>query len=161
MRSLLFLLAVVLAMTSCTSSTTYYLVRHAEKGSGSDPSLTEQGVKRANALRDSLKNKGINYIYVTNYLRTQETAAPTASQIGKKSKVLNGKDTPALVRQLRKHKRGNILVVGHSNTIPVVIDSLMKRPQNIVLGEKDYNDLFVVEIEKGKSQLRRKKYGEN
>ncbi len=153
-QKLFLLVFTALMLSSCT--TTFYLVRHAEKGSGSDPDLTAAGHQRAIALCDSLRDKGIDYIYTTNYKRTQQTAAPTATVTGKNPQVITANDTPELVRRLRGHTLNHqILVVGHSNTIPVIIDSLMRSPQNITIQENDFDNLFKVKISRGNNTTRR------
>ena len=53
--------------------TTIYLVRHAEKQSGNDPLLTENGNKRAGTLLHTLKGKPIRHIYASHFKRTQMT----------------------------------------------------------------------------------------
>src|SRR4029078_5982747 len=59
-----------------------YLVRHAEKLTGKDPLLTEQGNKRAGDLMRTLKGKNIQHIFVTEYRRTQNTGDSLRIQLG-------------------------------------------------------------------------------
>ena len=61
-----------------------YLVRHAEKQADgtANPSLTKQGLQRANNLAQQLKDKNIVAVYSTSYNRTQQTAAPLAKLLG-------------------------------------------------------------------------------
>jgi broad specificity phosphatase PhoE len=151
--------------SSC-STTTYYLVRHAEKADdGSDPVLSTAGIARANALKDSLASKKIKSIYVTNYQRTQQTASSLASAIKITPIVLNAGSTSVLVDALQKIK-GNrsVLIVGHSNTIPVVIDSLMKVPQGITIAENDFDNFFALTIKRAlfsKRKLKSTTYGKS
>ncbi len=156
------LLALIAMLSSCT--TTFYLVRHAEKANRtSDTPLSAAGHVRAEALRDTLMNKNIERIFVTDYLRTQQTAAPLATQLGITPTEIPGNQTAQLVQQLRAIKGKNVLVVGHSNTIPVIIDSLMRSPQNVKITETDFDNLFKVKITKGNNATRkftRLTYGE-
>ena len=57
-----------------------FIVRHAEKASvtDKDPDLSLQGRKRADALAHILKDSQITSVFVTEFKRTQQTAAPTA-----------------------------------------------------------------------------------
>src|SRR5438874_10755032 len=56
-----------------------FLVRHAAKAS-QEPraTLSQQGHKRAKCLSDLLQDAGITGIYVTDFVRTQQTAEPIA-----------------------------------------------------------------------------------
>jgi broad specificity phosphatase PhoE len=114
------------AQTAPEPSTTVFLVRHAEKGTeGADPSLSDAGRKRANALAGMLADAGITAIFSSEFHRTQETAAPLAERLGIKVTVVPGKDIDGLVARVRELKPGaRALVVGHSNTIPVLASRL-------------------------------------
>jgi len=72
----------VTTVDSAISTTTIYLVRHAEKQKGSDPMLTEAGEERALKLLSILKDQGVDAVYSTPYNRTKSTAAPTAKHFG-------------------------------------------------------------------------------
>ena len=69
---------VVWALSSCTTS--FYIVRHAEKSATpkEDPLLTEAGSQRAERLKGILSNKGIKKVYSTKTVRTTSTAKPLA-----------------------------------------------------------------------------------
>ena len=62
--------------------TTFLLVRHAEKETGDNPSLTTAGAARAEELARVAADLGIDAIYSTRYKRTRETAGPTAKATG-------------------------------------------------------------------------------
>jgi broad specificity phosphatase PhoE len=72
---ILFLLA-----AAADAAPVVFVVRHAEKttGGGNDPELSPAGHKRADALARILQDSQITAIFVTEFKRTQETAAPTA-----------------------------------------------------------------------------------
>lgn len=125
---------------------TIFLVRHAEKADApaDDPPLTAAGQKRAECLAQVLKDSGIKQIFVTDTKRTQQTAEPLAKALKIKPTVLPGKDTPTLVRDLFYTAGGNALVVGHSNTIPVIIQRL--QGGNVQIGDNEFDRLFVLRI---------------
>jgi broad specificity phosphatase PhoE len=105
------LLSVVVATAAAQS--TIFIVRHAEKGDSSkDSDLSEAGRARAEALATMLKDAKITAIYVTEFKRTQQTAAPLAKGLGITVTMVSSKDRDALVAQLRA-LNGNALVVGH------------------------------------------------
>jgi len=116
------LLALMMLSSSCTttSTTTYYIVRHAEKADKTrNTPLSAEGHARAAALRDTLISQNIKKVFVTNYLRTQQTAAPLATELGITPTEVFANQTPQLVQQLKAIKGRNVLIVGHSNTVPV------------------------------------------
>jgi phosphohistidine phosphatase SixA len=147
------IMAVVLLTTvSAAAQQAVFVVRHAERADGgaagmastgsSDPELSEAGKARAQSLAAALKDAGIKAIYVTEFKRTQQTAAPLASALGIQATIVPAKDMAVLVEKL-KAGPGNALVVGHSNTVPDVIKGLgVAEP--VKLSEADYDYLFVV-----------------
>lgn len=77
-------LFIFIVFNSCTSdeTTTYYLIRHAEKDrtdtSNKNPNLNLEGLERAKKWASYFKNIELDAVYSTNYNRTQQTATPTA-----------------------------------------------------------------------------------
>ena len=80
------------------------IVRHAEKATngGNDPDLSSAGQARAEALARILKDSGITAIFTSEFNRTQETAAPTATSIHVTPTVVAARDTAALVARLHQ-----------------------------------------------------------
>jgi broad specificity phosphatase PhoE len=70
--------AVLLAPLPVCAQVTVILSRHAEKAAAppKDPPLTEAGKKRAEVLAFMLADAGVDAIYVTEFQRTKQTAAP-------------------------------------------------------------------------------------
>lgn len=141
----------VLFLSSCT--TTYYIARHAEKANAtsmtSDVPLSAEGIVRADALRDSLLKKQIKHIYTTNYLRTKGTAQPLSTAIKVPVETYDPKDQ-SFVTKL-KSLNGNVLIIGHSNTVDDLVNELIGKKLLNDLPETAYGDLFV--IKKGKSDV--------
>jgi broad specificity phosphatase PhoE len=128
-----------------------FLVRHAERADtvnggpammGNDPSVSDAGRARAAGLAAALKDAGITAIFVTEYKRTQETAAPIAKALGLTPVVVKANDRADLVSRIRNAK-GHVLVVGHSNTVPDVINALGVAA-TITIADTEYDNLFVV-----------------
>ncbi|MEO6683185.1 MAG: phosphoglycerate mutase family protein, partial [Ginsengibacter sp.] len=64
---------ITLLLSYCTSK--YYVVRHAERiDNSSNSALSSDGLKRAQDLKDTLTSRKIDLIYVSTFLRTQQTA---------------------------------------------------------------------------------------
>ena len=123
---------------SCTSdeTTTYYLIRHAEKDrtdkTNRNPNLNEKGLERAEEWAAYFKNIDFDAVYSTKYNRTMQTAKPTSDskKLEIKKYDLN-KMYNAIFQIATKGK--TVLVVGHSNTTPAFV--------NTILGEKKYEDI--------------------
>ena len=124
-------------------TTTVVLTRHAEKGAGEDPGLTEAGRARAQTLAGLLARAGVDAIFVSEARRTRETAAPVAAAAGIEPIVVSAKEMGSLVDLLKGHHKGEVvLVVGHSNTIPAIAGAL---GEDIgAISEADYGGLWIV-----------------
>ncbi len=128
---------------SCT--TNIYLVRHAEKmNATADTPLSEKGEKRAIALKKCLKNAKIDAIYATDYNRTKSTAKPLSEAIGKPINIYE--PNKSFSDNLKQIKSKNVLVVGHSNTIPETIHDLTS--EVISISEDDFDNLYLITIRK-------------
>lgn len=144
---LLFLAGSALATTASAVPPVIFLVRHAERAaiSGhvpSDTGLSPAGEARARALAQELRDAQISAIYTSEYQRTRETAAPLAHSLGVEAEVVAVDDIRSLVAKL-KTARGNVLVVGHSNTLPQIINALGVSTR-VTVSESDYDNLFLV-----------------
>lgn len=146
-RFLALLLLLGLFASAVAAQPTILIVRHAEKAAngGNDPELSEAGRARAESLANMLKDAGISAIYATELKRTQQTAAPLAKMLQLDPAIVPAKDSAALIAKLRG-STGNVLVVGHGNTIPDLLKGFgIATPINIA--ENDYDNLFVLVLE--------------
>ena len=147
MKHLALILSIpLLLVTYANAVPVVFIVRHAEKAStgGNDPDLSVQGQKRADALAHILKDSQITSVFVTEFKRTQKTAAPTVRAAHVSSTVIPANDIGALVEKLRA-LNGNALVVGHGNTIPDLLKALgIATPVSIP--EDDYTEIFAVSV---------------
>jgi broad specificity phosphatase PhoE len=133
-------------------ATTVVLVRHAERAAPTgDPGLTAAGEARAQALADALRHFRLDGIVVTQYRRTQETAAPAAAARGLVPVVVptwyslpaHADSIAAAVR--RFPPRSAVLVVGHSNTLGLIIAAL-GGPATGDLCDAEYATMFVMTL---------------
>lgn len=141
----------MLTMTPVAFAQSIFLVRHAERADAgmaaattmaTDPDLSDAGRARAETLATMLKDARITAIFTTEYKRTQQTAVPLAKRLGIQPQTISAKDAEGLVAKV-KAAGGNVLVIGHSNTIPDVLKRLgVEIP--VKIGDGDYDDLFVV-----------------
>ncbi len=148
---------------SANSKTKIYLVRHAEKESGSDPVLTTAGKKRAGDLMRKLMNKHLRHVYVSQYRRTQMTADSMRIQLGIDTVHYTADTTGEdLFNTIRQHNDWGktILVVGHSNTILRIAMRLgVKNNAPLEIPDNEFDNLFLLQYKKGKAILSWSKYG--
>lgn len=132
---------------------TLYLVRHAEKQADSsrDPALTETGKERSQKLANWFRDKTITDIWSSDYVRTRDTAGPSASQLGLQLNIYDPANQSVLVRQLSE-RRHNALIVGHSNTIPELA-RLLCNCSIADMEESEYERMIVITISKGETRV--------
>lgn len=140
--------------------TKIYFVRHAEKADDGtrDPDLNAEGKARAENLAKVLANAGIDAIYSTPYKRTMQTGQPLADALEIEIQSYNPSSKTVIFDIIANNPGATILVVGHSNTTPSLINQLIKKGQLEQLEESEYGDLFEVTYKKGKGKLKRKKF---
>ena len=135
-----------------------FVVRHAERAAATpapanpvppghsmmpdDPPLSPAGQARAARLATMLASAGIQRIYTTEFKRTRQTAAPLADKLKIKAVMAAANDPAPLVKQLQQGA-GNVLVVGHANTIPDLLKKLGVK-ESVTIADDQYDDLFLV-----------------
>jgi broad specificity phosphatase PhoE len=143
-----------------------FIVRHAEKANATDPdpSLSDPGKARAIALAATLRDANITDILVTPRKRTHETADPLSDARQLTMHVVGfGSSTPehvaAVAAAVRAATGNAVLVVGHSNTVHLIIEAL-GGPRLTELCDAEYDNLFVVRLSpRGPSSVVRAHYG--
>lgn len=129
----------------------FYLVRHAEKDTTikDEPPLTPEGVKRGTRIAEILRGTRIDAIYSTLTLRTMFTVDSLADIKAMTIKPYENKELKTLIEDVKKSTDYNrIFIVGHSNTIPSITNSIAGRVIfNRIFDENEY-DNFVIVVEK-------------
>src|SRR5438094_8272600 len=107
MKALALFLLVFVSASIASAQPIVVIVRHAEKATdgGRDPDLSLAGRARADELARILKDSGITAIFTSEFKRTQETAAPTATSTHVTPTMVAAKDTAALVARFASAKR--------------------------------------------------------
>ena len=145
MKTVVMILLVVMACPSCT--TYYYVVRHAEKvDNSSDPPLSPAGSQRALVLRDILRNKHIDSVFSTSFIRTRKTVEPLAVETGKSIHLYTG-SVEHVIGELQKIRGKNILIAGHSNTVPQIVRGLSGRSVSAI-ADNDFDNLYIIRVRK-------------
>ena len=111
---------------NCTS---IYLIRHAEKvrdnPENKNPNLNAKGLLRANKWKDVLQHVKFDKIISTNLNRTLETASPISKS--NDLKIITYSPSRKFYDNFLQQNTGmTILIVGHSNTTPLFVNSLIK-----------------------------------
>jgi broad specificity phosphatase PhoE len=136
------------------SVTTVVVVRHAEKDTDhpSDPSLTAAGRRRAEALVAVVEMADVVAIYSTQFRRTRGTVEPLSRRLGLPVTVRESaqgraaESARALAHEiLTTHSGRSVVVVGHSNTVPHIVQALSGRAVAEIT-EQEYEHLFVVVV---------------
>lgn len=152
---------------------TVFLIRHAEKEDEprQDPPLKREGVARSQELARLLGGAGIKAIYTSQFARTKQTAGPIATKLGLSATAITLRSNPTnprliaeestkeVVNKVLEGAGENVLVVGHSNSVPDVIKML---GGDVVptIDERKFDDLFIVTVyAKGKAKVTQIKYG--
>jgi broad specificity phosphatase PhoE len=152
-------------VAQATRETTVLLVRHAEKAAmpADDPPLTPAGEARARDLWMAIRDANVSTVITTQFARTRQTAQPTVSAMGISPTVVPATSpthVQDVVAEIRHHPGTTVLVVGHSNTVPMIVEALgAKRPGAIC--DSRYDDLFIVTVAAdGKANAVHARYGE-
>ena len=168
MRRLLPVLLIFLA--SCGQ--TIYVVRHAEKETGidmatmkpsTDPPLSPEGQERALKLKEILAGKNVRHIYSTNTTRTISTARPLKElTLGLEINLYSSKPDSlnAFIDKIKSIRKGNVLIVGHSNTVDDIANKLAGK--TVVPGDlkdNEYDNLFILKRKGSGYVFKNEKYG--
>lgn len=144
------------------TATTFIVLRHAETtGGGTNPNLSTEGLARADELKRILANVPLAAVFSSNYNRTKQTAQPTADD---KSLAVNIYDplnqSPLVDNWLDTYRGKTVLVLGHSNTAPALLNLFVGSNQYANLPDAEYDNLFIATVsEKGRATVLHLKYG--
>jgi phosphohistidine phosphatase SixA len=119
------ILAACLTAWAGEAARTIFIVRHAERAG--DKSVTtiisDAGKCRAEMLARILADAGVKSIYVTQFVRTQQTAEPLAKKLGLRPEVIANIND--LAPRLQALAQGStVLVISHESQIPELIKRL-------------------------------------
>ena len=162
MKKFLLIIFVFTLFIACTSdkTTTYYLIRHAEKDrtntTNKNPNLNSDGVIRAEKWAKHFENIVLDAVYSTDYNRTQQTAAPTAKS---KDLIVQSYNSSKMYDSIfKKNTKGKtILVVGHSNTTPVFANAILGQKKYKNMADNDNASLYIVTVVNDKKSSEIKK----
>lgn len=124
---------------------TVILLRHAEKlPEGKDPDLSPKGQEFAVRLIKVFSNIKIDAAYTTAYKRTAQTITPLAEQNQLKLITYDPTKSNELVKQIEESGSSTVLIAGHSNTVNLVYNALIKDKKIEALGDDEYRKVFII-----------------
>jgi len=147
-RAALLALALALAVPAAAD---IFIVRHVEKKNPKDDQslLSPAGFKRAEDLRRVFSSVDLKAVYRTEYGRTAQTGAPTAAAHKLAAIETKSDDVKGLAKLLRARPANeDVLVVGHSDTIPDLLNELGVSTR-AAIAPGDYDNLFIVARREG------------
>ncbi len=150
------------------ATTTVIFVRHADRAveDGENSGLSAAGQARAEELVRVLVDvdvvAGPDAIFATQYRYTQETADPLAKRLHLPVQVVDVTDVEGLIERILSDFKGKVvLVITHTEPLPVLIRELHGSKKVPSIAPEEYDNLYIVSIPwYGKVKTLRLKYGE-
>ena len=136
------------------ATTTIIFVRHTDTDLASvsaDPRLNLLGRQRAELLADVVQDidviAGVDAIYVSEHLRTQETAAPVAERLGVDVRISDPfLVEPFMAQVLADHKGEIVLVVTLEDALAPLVEELHGSKNIPVMAPEEYGNIYIVTI---------------
>jgi len=171
----LYILTITFAIALISSSaiaqennvTILYLFRHAEtipppySDNPPNPKLSDLGIERAVLLKNNFRDIAITKIFSSDYTRTKMTVEPLSISKNLEIDTYNPRELEDFALRL-KQMEGIIVISGHSNTTPELVDFLGGDAGPKIDHTIEYDRLYIVVIQNGEtisSQLLR--YGKD
>lgn len=158
------LAAALWGFASAASAQTVVLVRHAEKADASrDPTLSEAGTLRAQALATMFAATRPDLVIVSPLQRTRLTAEPTVLPVGVPLITIpldGGVDAHVAAVVAVTREAGPdalVLIVGHSNTVPLIARAL--GVESADMPECEYDRITRIDLNGARPTVQAGRYG--
>lgn len=149
------------ALSAQNREITFILLRHAErfpstKENNSNPELTPEGIKRSERLVETVRKYKPDQIFSTNLKRTRATVMPLAENLNEKYRIqiqiYDYDEIEAFAEKLLKLDAKTVVIVGHNNTTPALVNLLLKQDKYKQFGESEYDKIIIVKSKRGKAK---------
>jgi len=126
-----------------------FVLRHAERVEYESPDgvLSSAGEERARALARVLADAGVTAVYISERMRTLQTADPLTQALRIAPTAVGGatpEQVDATLKLVRaRDKNGIVVIVGHSDSVPLFLKALGYSGE-VKIGPREHDDLFVV-----------------
>lgn len=163
MKILIFLLCASFLLMSAAENIraqhrnlTVVLLRHAEKDlddpDTANPELSAQGKLRAEKLVRVVNKFQPDAIFSSDYIRTRETVRPLARKNRAMTLIYDTRNLNQMRDLILSGKYERVLVVGHNNTTPMLVNALINQEKYEKLPETEYTKIWVVKIKRNKNK---------
>lgn len=145
--SLLLIFIIQFSFSQEEKVTQVFFIRHAEKvkDGSDDPALTKLGEQRATYWAEVFKNIDFDAVYSTQTIRTTSTALPSAIQSEVEISIYDSKELD-IVQLASEHLGKSILIVGHSNTTPFLVNKLIGEDKFEEIERYNNSNLYIVSL---------------
>ncbi len=136
---------------------TVILMRHAEKdiseeADTANPELSAAGKSRAEKLVALAGKYQPDAIYSTDYIRTRSTVRPLARRRRMMTQIYDPRNLSQMRDLILSGKVKRLVVVGHNNTTPALVNMLLGEDKYKMLPESEYSKIWVVKIKRNKKK---------
>jgi 2,3-bisphosphoglycerate-dependent phosphoglycerate mutase len=147
-KILVSLVLILVTAITYAQTTTFILVRHAEKESDGtrDPELSAEGKLRAERFAALVSKTNIDAIYSTDFKRTRNTVTPLALAKALRVNTYSSMKAADLEALLAKHTHSTIVLAGHSNTIPEIANALVGEKKFAQFSDDDYGNVLIITV---------------
>lgn len=132
--------------TSNPLITKIIVVRHAEKADDGtkNPPLSPEGMQRAERLSTMLSDLQVSQLYATPYLRTNQTLTPLSQRFQISIESYDPSDVKFGETILQKSKGKTIVIAGHSNSSPMLVNRIIKQEKYQKLDESVFTKIWIL-----------------
>ncbi len=132
---------------SLSKTTQIYILRHTEKAdeTAEDPSLSAAGIERAKYWKKVLQHTDFDQVFTTEFKRNIQTAELISAESSVKPELYYPMSFDVL-KFLNLIKGQKVLIIGHSNTIPDMVNRLIDETRYPPMSHENYNILYTITI---------------
>jgi len=155
--SFLVMVATTQSFLLAADPTTVVVVRHAEKQAGmGDVALTPRGRARSLELARIASLFNVSAIYCTDTTRSRQTAQPATVHA---PLLIYDSPSRSWADQVINANRGtSVLVIGHSDTVPVIVKHF--GGGSTTIAENEFDKLIVMRVSNSETTMSQLRYGE-
>ncbi|TDR16362.1 winged helix-turn-helix domain-containing protein [Marinicella litoralis] len=132
---------------SKSNVTQIYILRHTEKAdeTSENPVLSPAGIARAKYWKKVLQHTSFDQVFTTEFKRNIQTANLIASNSSVKPEMYYPMSFD-VVNFMNQIKGQTVLIIGHSNTIPDMVNRLINETKYPPMSHQNYNILYTITI---------------
>ena len=155
-------LSILFLLGSCTQ--TFYIVRHAEKENDTEEAgLSQTGIQRGVDLEKWMADKKLDTVFTSTKRRAVLTGLSVSLPESVYQIALDQSSDAAVnafIERLKKiSSTKNILIVGHTNTIPRIVFGLSAAGIEPI-PENDFDNLYIITKKNGVATIEHVTYGQ-